>query len=348
MELRRRAIRTALGVIAATGADRALAPLARGRGVILMGHHVRPATPRGFEPNRLLEITPDFLDRTLRLLGREGFDLVALDEVPERLARPGRPFAALTFDDGFRDFADHAWPVLRAHGAPATLFVTVDYALGRGRLWWVELEEAIRRLDRVSVGVDGRRLELDAGTDARKRAAFEAVYWALRRLPEGELRAAVAELADAAGIDAGALVTERCLALDEIAALAGEPGLAVGAHTLTHPRLATLDERDARLEIAGSRAALETRLGQPVRHLAYPVGDPTSAGPREFRLAQEAGFVTAVTTRPGHVFADHAGHLHALPRVSLNGLHQSEAEMRALLSGVPFWLRDRGRRVDAA
>jgi len=53
-----------------------------------------------------------------------------------------------------------------------------------------------------------------------------------------------------------------------------------------------------------------------------------------------------VTTRPGHLFAEHADHLHALPRVSLNGLHQSEAAVKALLSGLPFWLWNRGRRVN--
>lgn len=348
MGLRRRAIQAALGAIAATRADRALRPLTRGRGVILMGHHVRPARPRGFAPNALLEITPDFLDAALRLLRAEGFETVPLDEVPERLRQPGPPFAALTFDDGYRDNVEHALPVLRRHGAPATIFVAGDYAGGRGRLWWVELEEAIRRLDRVSLAVGGRRLAYETGTDGAKAAAFEGIYWALRTLPEPALREAVAELCRAAGIDTDALVAERCLGFEEIGSLAGEPGIAIGAHTLSHPRLATLDEAKARREIAASRALLEARLGRPVRHFAYPVGDPTSAGPREFALAREAGFATAVTTRPGHVFPEHAAHLHALPRVSLNGLHQTEGDLRALLSGLPFFLWNRGRRVSAA
>src|ERR1700704_2428965 len=66
-----------------------------------------------FAPNRLLEITPEFLDVVLTELRREGFDIIPLDAVPDRL-RPGpraRPFAALTFDDGYRDNVEHAWPV---------------------------------------------------------------------------------------------------------------------------------------------------------------------------------------------------------------------------------------------
>jgi peptidoglycan/xylan/chitin deacetylase (PgdA/CDA1 family) len=174
------------------------------------------------------------------------------------------------------------------------------------------------------------------------------VYWALRALPEDALRAAVAGLCREAGIEPEALVVERCLPFAAIEALAAEPGMTIGAHTLTHPRLATLDEAEARREIGGSRAVIEARIGRPVRHFAYPVGDPTSAGPRDFALAREAGFATAVTTRPGHVFPEHAAHLHALPRVSLNGLHQTEGALRSLLSGVPFWLWNRGRRVNAA
>jgi len=144
-----------------------------------------------------------------------------------------------------------------------------------------------------------------------------------------------------------ALVERECLPWETLRALSGAPGVAIGAHSLTHPMLAKHDAETARREIAESKVRLEAELGRPVEHFAYPVGDPASAGPREFVAAREAGFLSAVTTRPGHLFPEHAGHLHALPRVSLNGLHQNEAALRALLSGLPFWLRNRGRRVDA-
>ena len=112
--------------------------------------------------------------------------------------------------------------------------------------------------------------------------------------------------------------------------------------------LAKHDAATAAREIADGRARIETELGRPIRHLSYPVGDPSSAGPREFALAQEQGFATAVTTRPGHLFAEHAEHLHALPRVSINGCHQSRAALAGLLSGVPFLAWNRGRRLNVA
>lgn len=344
---RHRLIRRGFDVIAATRADRWLAPLARGRGAVLMFHHVRPARTDPFQPNALLEIVPDFLDRTLGLVGRLGFEIVSLDEVPDRLARPGgRPFVALTFDDGYRDNVEFALPILRRHRAPWTMFVTTDYASGRGRLWWLELEEVIRASDRLLLVNDGLRQELPARSAAEKHAAFAAAYLSLRAGPEERLRDVIAGWCDEAGIDSEALVRRLCLGWDEIRALAREPGVTIGAHTLTHPMLAKHEDETARREIVESGRIIAGRIGRPVRHLAYPVGDPDSAGPREFRIAQEAGYATAVTTRPGHLFAAHAGHPTALPRVSVNGLYQSEAALGALLSGVPFLLWNRGRRVN--
>ena len=347
--LRHRLFAAGFAALDGLRADLWLSPVARGAGVILMFHHVRPWTEREFAPNRILEITPAFLDRTLTLLRAMNFDIVALDEVPERLAQSApHPFAALTFDDGYRDNRDHAWPVLRRHGAPWTMFVTADYAAGRGRLWWLELEEAIARLDHVSLDLEGQRIERPCATPADKAAAFETVYWALRAGPEDRLLAAVGELAAAAGLDSAALVQKLCLGWDEIAALGREPGVTIGAHTVSHPMLKKHPEEAARREIAFSKSLIEERIRRPVRHFAYPVGDPTSAGPRDFALAAEAGFSTAVTTRPGHCFAAHAAHPHALPRVSINGAFQTESALRAMLSGAPFLAWNRGRRVNVA
>ena len=345
MALKHRLFSAGFRAIAATRADRWLRPMAQGVGVILTFHHVRPWRERDFAPNRLLEITPEFLDRTLHMLHRRGFELIPLDQVPERLAagQEAPPFAALTFDDGYRDNVEHALPVLRRHGAPWTLFVTTEFAQGRGSLWWLELEEAIARLDSIRLPLDGGLIALPSGSPKEKQAAFDAIYGALRAGPEDRLRAGTALLAQQAGIDPGVLCRNLCLSFDEIEVLAGEPGVTIGAHTMTHPILAKHDDAVARREIVEGRRMLEERLAMPVRHLAFPLGDRGSASSREFKLAAEAGFATAVTTRPGHLFPAHRDRLHALPRVSVNGLFQSDAALSALLSGVPFLAWNRGR-----
>jgi len=122
----------------------------------------------------------------------------------------------------------------------------------------------------------------------------------------------------------------------------------IGAHTLTHPMLAKHDAAFVREELGRSRDEIAARLGRPVSHVAYPVGDPTSAGPREFAIAREVGFASGVTTRPGMIFAEHGAHRTALPRLSINGLWQDVGYVEQLLSGVPFALWNGGRRLNVA
>lgn len=345
MRSRHRLFSAGIAVIAASHADHWFRHLARGLGIVLMFHHVRPRRNAAFAPNELLEITPEFLTTILAELKREGFDIVPIAAVPDRLRskRRSRPFAVLTFDDGYRDCVEYAWPIFKQCGIPWTIFVTTEFAAGRGQLWWLELEQAIARLDRIVISRNGNVLSLPSRTLDEKQDAFRAVHRHLRAGSMEQLRTLTADLASQAGVSSNGLAAEFCLSWDELQDLAREPDVTIGAHTLSHPMLATLETTAAEREIAESKALLERQLGRPVRHFAYPYGDRSSAGAREFRLASDSGFATAVTSRPGHLFSDHADYLHALPRVSINGLFQHRAALRALFSGVPFLLWNRGR-----
>ena len=256
-----------------------------------------------------------------------------------RLRGGGPKFAALTFDDGYRDTRDHALPILERHGAPATLFFAPGLIEGTARLWWLELEEAIRRLDVIEAP------PLPARTPAEKAIAVRARLLGVARPPRGRIarrgRGAGGEGRRAARMD-------EFLDWDETRALSRHPLIEIGGHSLTHRRLAQWPEALAREELAGCKSELEARLGVEIESFAYPVGDPTSAGAREFRLAREAGYRIAVTTRPGMLFQEHAAHPHALPRVSLNGLWQNLDYLDVLLTGAPFRLWNRGRRLNVA
>ena len=134
----------------------------------------------------------------------------------------------------------------------------------------------------------------------------------------------------------------------EIRDYAAEPLITIGAHTESHIMLAKADEDAAREDVDIGARRIKEQLGFRPRHLSYPVGDPGSAGPREFALAAELGFVTGVTTRPGVLFPEHREHLMALPRISVNGGFQRFRHLDVLLSGAPTALLNRFRRVDAA
>lgn len=351
MAARDRMIAAGFAALSVTRLHRLAAPLVRGLGAVLMFHHVRPwrpATP-GFSPNRLLEITPEFLDAALALVRRMGFEIVSMDEAVRRI-EDGRapPFVALAFDDGYRDTVGFALPVLERHRAPFTVHVAAGFADRAAGMWWLELEEALRRAEEVAIADEGFSLALPTRTPREKAEAFERIYWGLRAGDEARLLRVVSGLAARNGVYSAAVVGALCMGWPEIAALGTHPLATIGAHTVSHLMLAKWPAAVARAEMEGSRERIEREVGLPVRHFAYPVGDASSAGPREFALARELGFASAVTTRPGMVFAQHKAHLTALPRLSVNGNWQDARYLEALLSGVPFALWNRGRRLNVA
>jgi peptidoglycan/xylan/chitin deacetylase (PgdA/CDA1 family) len=134
----------------------------------------------------------------------------------------------------------------------------------------------------------------------------------------------------------------------ELAQLASDPLVTIGAHTVNHPMLAKLSKEAVRSEIDLSRSVIEAALAVRPQHLSYPFGDRTSSAAREFEIAAELGFKTAVTTRPGVLFAEHSQCMTALPRISLNGDFQRMRYVRVLLSGTATAMWNGFRRLDAA
>jgi peptidoglycan/xylan/chitin deacetylase (PgdA/CDA1 family) len=132
---------------------------------------------------------------------------------------------------------------------------------------------------------------------------------------------------------------------DELREFAEDPLVTIGAHTRRHLALAKLSLSEARLEMEEGVRRLENELGRRVRHFSFPYGDETSAGSREFELARELGFDTAVTTRKGLVHERHANLTTSLPRVSLNGNFQNTRYVKVMLSGAPFAFWDMARHL---
>ena len=183
-----------------------------------------------------------------------------------------------------------------------------------------------------------------------KRELYDAIYRYLRSMKtEEELRRTVRDLCACYSVDMPPSAATCAWTGRRLSELAADPLCTIGAHTVNHMMLRKVpSDATVRAEMEMSRAVLEAALGQRPEHLAYPVGDPTSAGPREFRIAAELGFKTAVTTRPGVLFKAHRDHLTALPRISVNGEFQQQRYLKVLMSGAGTALWNGFRRVSAA
>jgi peptidoglycan/xylan/chitin deacetylase (PgdA/CDA1 family) len=344
-------IRAGLEALSLSGAHHLLRPMFAGVGAIFMLHHVRPRGDAEFQPNRHLEVEPEFLRATLEHLRTLDVDFVTMDEVHARLSQRNfaRRFACFTFDDGYRDNRDFALPVMREFDAPLNVYVASDFAEGTGRLWWVALERVIAKASSIEIPIGGNTTRLDTSTPTAKQAAFDRVHGWLRALPgEHDEQREISALCARHGVDEAAIARELCLSWDELKQFADDPLVTIGAHTVSHCNLTRQSEATASFEIATSRARIENALQRPVLHFCYPYGDRNAAGKREFTLTGAAGFKTAVTTRPGMIFPESADHMTALQRVSLNGNYQDTRILPALTSGAATAMWNGFRRIDAA
>ena len=309
------------------------------QGVIFALHRVTPATHQDFAPNRLLEVTPEFLEDTITTVRAEGFDIVSLDTGLQRLASPEkRPFACFTFDDAYRDNKDYAAPILEKLGVPFTIYVPEHFADGTGQLWWIELELAIAASSVAAVPELFGRKPLACRTAAEKTDTYARIYWRLRQMDEDAARTIVRSLCARAGVDVSRVCSELIMSWDELRVLSKNPLATIGAHTVGHYALAKLDFERALREMVVSKARVEAELGLECHHFCYPYGDAASVSDRDADLARRAGFASAVTMRKGLIGHAQAMNLMSLPRCSLNGNFQDQHYVSALLSGLPFLL----------
>src|SRR6202048_5060834 len=184
-QFRNNVIRAGLGALYFTGAHYLLRPIFSGVGAIFMLHHVKKRRDGEFQPNRHLEVAPEFLRAMLARLRSRGVDIITMDEVHQRLVDRNfsRRFACFTLDDGYRDNRDFALPVMREFAAPFTVHVASDFAEGTGRLWWIALEQVIAGASSIEVAIGGVAARLDISTPAAKQVAFDRLHDWLRALP---------------------------------------------------------------------------------------------------------------------------------------------------------------------
>jgi peptidoglycan/xylan/chitin deacetylase (PgdA/CDA1 family) len=346
-------LKTSLDMLYYSGASQVLRSAFAGVGAIFMLHHVRPGgkLQTDFAPNAALEITPEFLDTVIGFVKQRGFDLVDMAEAIRRLRTntPGIcPFAVFTLDDAYRDNLVHARPVFRKHNCPFIIFASPSIQDGTCELWWRGLESVIAGNTHVYAEISERKLSLKTLSHIQKQAAWEQLYWPVRLLPPKQQRRWINDFCDVNRVDLGAICRAEAMTWDELREVARDPLCTIGAHTVNHFAVARLTAADATLELKQSAQRLAEELGELPKYLAYPYGDELSAGQRDFRLASAIGYEAAVTTRKGLIYPCHAGHLTALPRLSLSGEFQKLRYIDVLLSGSALALWNGFRQLNVA
>lgn len=245
----------------------------------------------------LLSATPAEFEAHVRSLARDHHPVSVDDLLAARDGGPRLPRRAVlvTLDDGYRDLAVHAWPILRRHGVPAVAFVATAVAGGGPAFWWDRLHERLRTAPPGTV-LDTPVGDLALDDAAGRRAAFRRLRTWIKATDHESAMALVDRLAGDRGRgpdDPGS--PSAVLGWDELRALAAD-GLAIAAHSRSHAMLDRLPADALRDEIEGSLADVAERLGAVRPVFAYPSGQHSAA---VVEAARRAGIRAAFTTRRG-------------------------------------------------
>lgn len=240
----------------------------------------------------LVSATPDDFRAQVELVARH-YRPISLDDLvaAHRGERALPPRAVLfTFDDGYRDFAEQAWPTLQRAGVPAVLFVPTAFPDRPGPgFWWDRLHAALRHTERREIEVAGLGT-LSLTDAATRRAAHRAIRARVKSQPHDEamkwLDALLAELADLPSL-------HRVLGWDALRKLASD-GLAVCSHSHAHALCTRLGPDALAADLRTSKAAIERELGAhaPPPVFAYPAAAHDA---RSREAVRRAGFELAMS-----------------------------------------------------
>lgn len=240
----------------------------------------------------LIGATPAQFDEQMRFLTSHCRPLALSELLAVRRGETALPPRAVmvTFDDGYRSVAEHAWPIMHRHGVPLTLFVPTAWPGDPTKaFWWDRLWRALGTEDAVVSTPLG---DLPVRTPAERLSSYRRLRGHLKSLPHQRAMAIVDDLSGGSGAEAtGASVLDW----DELRRLAGD-GVAIGSHSRTHPLLDKVTRAEASAEIRESLGDLEREIGPTPRAFAYPGGGVDS---RVASVLEEEGFELAFLTRRG-------------------------------------------------
>ncbi|HLQ65177.1 MAG TPA: polysaccharide deacetylase family protein [bacterium] len=282
-----------------------------------------------------LRVGRDRFERQMRYVAAH-YHVVPLDQLldPSVSSRDGKPLAAITFDDGYKNVYHVAYPVLRQLGLPATVFVIPDFSLHGRMPWWERLRALVAGTRRpvAIVPIQGMRRYVPLITVGDREELLVQLAAELHGVPPEAREESLTRLAADLGAEERSQPRSAPLSVDELREMISG-GITVGSHGRSHDSFLHLSYQALFAELTESKQILELVTGQPVTWLAYPYGDYSGTS---IDAVRRAGYRGAVTTSPR--LYDAAADPHAIPRICVDD-NLSFAHFIVAVSGLGDFLK---------
>ena len=275
---------------------------------------------------QLLSVTPDHFDEHISLL-KQHYNVMSLNDLVEAVqkGKVNKNAIAITFDDGYADNYEKAWPILKKYSIPATIYVSTAYASTNHEYFCDELERLMFYRDSlpetIRLNISGQIFEwtnLSEGkkiilpnnkpwnvTDTSKPTPVQQAYIELHRLihrlPNDIQQNSLDQIRKAFNDNGIGRSTHRAMSWDQIKELSQEGLIDIGAHTVNHVYLSSSTINDQWKEINGSIESIESNINKKVTSFAYPYGTKQSYTAETVEIVKEQKIINACSNFRGRI-----------------------------------------------
>ena len=232
-------------------------------------------------------------------------DLIAHQEKRERIPKNS---VIITIDDGYSDFYDFAFPILKKYQAPAILYATHNFVDGSSWMWPDKVEHIVNLTSRTDYSLnDGAvniRVSFKSGSD-RFQAWNDIADYCLT-LSEKQKEDYIEELSKELEVPLPVIAPDayKAASWENIREMS-DHNIEIGGHTMTHPKLTNVEDKVLDIEITKSRELLQSATQQEINSFAYPNGTRQDFDTSIKQKVREAGYANAVVGyHDGDLYSD--------------------------------------------
>lgn len=267
-------------------------------GYVFMLHRVFPFEDEKLFPNENMKVTPEFLENFI-VKNLEKYVFVSLDEIVEiinRKQKVSKPFVCFTFDDGYADNYNYAFPIFKKYNIPFAIYVSTGLIEHTSKLWWYQMENIILQNDKIELSNGSQFI---CKTKKEKENVFLQIRKLVLELPTEDFENHFNHLFS--NYSSNLNYDNLMMNWAQIKELSDSDICTISAHTVTHRRLSELNNNELIYDVVESKNILEQKTGKSVNHFAYPFGTSFEVSPLVVDILRSSSFHSSTFANGGAI-----------------------------------------------
>jgi len=303
-----------------------------GKGLALMFHRVRPQNIMSkFEQNRKWEITPEKLESILLFFLKNKFEIIPAHQVENYMNyQKNRPFVVFTFDDGYSDNIEFAYPIFKKYNVPFSIFLTTAYIQGTCYPYEFLIENFISDVKHFSFNFENKEFTFKNLNDNDKSKVFNQIYKIVKENNNGKNIDRIQELIFGNYLQEN-YKTIKIIEPQTIRDLSNDTIVTFGLHTENHYVMSQLTYQEQMNEIHDSMDYLRKLQVDIHSTMAYPYGGRNDINADTLQIMNVTDIKYCYTTWPGNIFSNTYENLY--PRYCVDS-ETTEQELTYLINGI--------------